>query len=121
MPGNIWKPILPIDPIGADGWVFTDEAGVQQDDVGAQDGRHHSQDLRVSGQLHHPGILKVNVVEAVLGVLFTWKHANVSRVHAFNIFNISPNSVSSSENAFLASFSSASVSTGRAERKPCGL
>lgn len=53
MPGHIWKSILSNFPIrfgftlfilvdvSFECWVFTDEAGVQQDDVRAQDGFDH--------------------------------------------------------------------------------
>lgn len=88
MPGHIRKSILSSTPISFglcfilldvrfERRVFTDEAGVKQDDVRAQDGLDHSQDLRVFGQVAYPWVLKVNIVEAVLGVRFTWKHANI--------------------------------------------
>lgn len=90
MPGHIWKSILSraafsfafsllIVPgaAGFECWVFADEAGVQQDDVRAQDGSDHVQDLRVFGESHHPWILKVNIVETVLGVLLTWKQTQI--------------------------------------------
>ena len=86
MPGHIWKHIVSFLPIRFasssfilldvgcfECWVFADEAGVQQDDVRAQDGLDNFQDARVFGQVHHPRILKVNIVEAVLGVRFTWR------------------------------------------------
>lgn len=90
MPGHIWKSILSraaisfafsllilLGAAGFECWVFADEAGVQQDDVRAQDGSDHVQDLRVFGESHHPRILKVNIVETVLGVLLTWKQTQI--------------------------------------------
>lgn len=73
MPGHIWKSLLSDIPARFECWVFTDEAGVQQDDIRAQDGFDHLQDLGVFGQLLHPAVLKMDIVEAVLGVLFTWE------------------------------------------------
>ena len=82
VPGHIWKSILSITSIRIGfvlfvvlgvTWfecrVFTDEAGVQQDDVRAQDGLDHLQDTGVFGQVHRPWILKMNIVEAVLSVI----------------------------------------------------
>lgn len=82
VPGHVWKSIFPLrfdlilfthllDVGGFQNRVFTDETGVQQDDVWAQDGLDHLQELGVFGQTHDPGILKMNIVEAVLSVLFT--------------------------------------------------
>lgn len=61
-------------------WVFTDEPGVQQDDVGAQDGFDHLQDTRVFGQVHRPRILHVNIMEAVLGVFCTWRYTQIYKL-----------------------------------------
>lgn len=41
MPGHVRKSILSTAAIRLECWVFTDEAGVKQDDVGAQDGFDH--------------------------------------------------------------------------------
>lgn len=93
MPCHVWKSTLCHLPVSFGyslfilldvGWfecrVFADEAGVQQDDVRAQDGFDHLQDTRVFGQAHHPQILKVNIVEAVLGVLFTWRYTKIYNI-----------------------------------------
>lgn len=82
MPGHVWKFIFFSVPIALGNcfllgwfdrcWVFADEAGIQQDPIWAQDGCDHLQDVRVLGQVHHPWILEVSIVKAVLRVLSTW-------------------------------------------------
>lgn len=56
---------------GFDCRVFTDKSRVQQNDVGSQDGLDHLQDAGMFSQVHHPGVLKMDIVEAVLCVLCT--------------------------------------------------
>lgn len=78
VPGHIWEPIiirfaLVIFSLLDITWfhcrVFTDKSGVQQNDIRAKDGLDHLQDTGVFGQVPHPGVLKMNIVEAVLSVL----------------------------------------------------
>lgn len=93
MPGHIWESrlvhcIFILLDVRFECWVFTDEAGVQQDDIRAQDGFDHLYDLRVLGQAPHPWILKVNIVEAVLGVFFTWKHTEYT--HSLTPYSATP-------------------------------
>lgn len=52
-------------------WIFTNESGVQQDDVRPQNRCDRLQKLRVLGEAHHPVTLLVDVMKAVSGVIFT--------------------------------------------------
>ena len=52
--------------------VLGDEAGVEEDEIGAQDGLERGQHLGVGGQAQHPLLRHVDVVQRVRGVLLTW-------------------------------------------------
>ena len=51
--------------------VLGDEAGVEQEEVGPQDGLQGSQQLGVGGQAQHPLLRHVHVVQRVRCVLLT--------------------------------------------------
>lgn len=54
-------------------WIFADESGVEQDDIGPQDRCDHLEKPRVLGETHHPLAVHMNVMKTVRGVVFPCK------------------------------------------------